>query len=243
MVINSLIHALVVNGNSFIDQVMSSLMVESGNSMVERWRKRSMISNSSEIIMIDAEKEMISIAAEIIAKTSFGISYEQGRKVFDELRNMQITLFNSNRYVGVPFSKLLCPKQTMKAKRLGKEIDSLLLQIIDTRNNDQTLMTGTGGRRRPQEEDLLGLLLEQNLINGQKGKTLSTRELVDECKTFFFGGFETTALALTWTLLCLAMHPNWQDQLRQEIRQVMGEDGEIDATMLASLKKVKSTLY
>lgn len=214
---------------------MSSLMVESGNSMVEKWR--SMINwNSSEIIKIDAEKEMIGIAAEIIAKTSFGISYEQGRKVFDELRDMQMTLFNSNRYVGVPFSKWLCPNQTMKAKRLGKKIDTLLLQIIEARNRS------SAGQHHHQEEDLLGLLLAQNRMNGQNGKTLSTRELVDECKTFFFGGFETTALALTWTLLCLAMHPNWQDQLRQEITQVMG-DAQIDATMLASLKKVKSTLY
>jgi cytochrome P450 len=39
-------------------------------------------------------------------------------------------------------------------------------------------------------------------------RRLTTRELVGECKTFFFGGHETTALALLWTLLLLAAHPD-----------------------------------
>ncbi|KAF2320450.1 hypothetical protein GH714_027542 [Hevea brasiliensis] len=90
------------------------------------------------------------------------------------------------------------------------------------------------------QKDLLGLLLEENHEEGRLGKTLTltTRELVDECKTFFFGGHETTALALTWTLLLLAVHPEWQNQLREEITQVTGNK-EIDFSMLAGLKKMK----
>ena len=70
------------------------------------------------------------------------------------------------------------------------------------------------------------------------GKTLSTQEVVDECKTFFFGGHETTALAITWTLLLLAMHEDWQNQLRDEIRQVVENTEELDISILAGLKKV-----
>jgi len=39
-------------------------------------------------------------------------------------------------------------------------------------------------------------------------RRLTTRELVGKCKTFFFGGHETTVLALSWTLLLLAAHPD-----------------------------------
>ncbi|GMI75521.1 cytochrome P450, family 715, subfamily A, polypeptide 1 [Hibiscus trionum] len=70
-----------------------------------------------------------------------------------------------------------------------------------------------------------------------EGEMLNAREVVDECKTFFFGGHETTALALTWTLLLLAMHPDWQNQLRDEITQEIG-DGHIDFTNLAALNKM-----
>ncbi|KAK1366598.1 hypothetical protein POM88_042159 [Heracleum sosnowskyi] len=80
-------------------------------------------------------------------------------------------------------------------------------------------------------------MLADNCVDGRLVNSLTTRELVDECKTFFFGGHETTALTLSWTLLLLAMHPEWQNQLREEIRQVVG--GEVvDATKLAGLKKM-----
>ncbi|PPD89431.1 hypothetical protein GOBAR_DD13634 [Gossypium barbadense] len=62
---------------------------------------------------------------------------------------------------------------------------------------------------------LVGYLME--------GERLSAREIVDECKAFFFGAHETTTMALTWTLLLLAIYPQWQIQLREEIRQVIGD--------------------
>ncbi|MBA0730157.1 hypothetical protein Golax_023315 [Gossypium laxum] len=209
-------------------KAMASLMVEPTTKMLDQWAT---LINSG-YPEIDVEREITTTAGEIIARTSFGLSYQNGNKVFEKLRAMQITLFNSNRYVGVPFSKWMCPKKNLEAKRLGKEIDQLLLSIIDARK--KSLDIGTS----PQK-DLLGLLMEGSLVDGRSGKSLTARELVDECKTFFFGGHETTALALTWTLLLLAMYPDWQNQLRDEIKQVIG-DGEIDFTKLADLKKVNT---
>lgn len=90
---------------------------------------------------------------------------------------------------------------------------------------------------------MLGLLLKESSEEESIGsavfrnKGLTTDELVDECKTFFFGGHDTTALAITWSRLLLAMHPEWQNQLRQEIREVIG-DIEVDVDRLAGLKKV-----
>ncbi|CAN7039375.1 unnamed protein product, partial [Brassica rapa subsp. trilocularis] len=106
---------------------------------------------------------------------------------------MQLALFHSHRYVGVPFSGILDFKQTLEAKGVS-------------------------------------------LLKAEKGEFTAT-ELVDECKTFFFAGVETTALALTWTFMLLAIHPKWQDTLRDEIRQVIG-DSEIEYKKLAGLKKV-----
>ncbi|OMO95073.1 Cytochrome P450 [Corchorus capsularis] len=205
-------------------KAMASLMVEPATKMLDRWTT---LINSGKP-EIDVEREITTTAGEIIARTSFGLSYQNGSKVFEKLRAMQITLFNSNRYVGVPFSKLMCPKKNLEAKKLGKEIDQLLLSIIDARKKSWDYES-------PQK-DLLGLLMEGKQVDGRAGKSLTARELVDECKTFFFGGHETTALALTWTLLLLATHPNWQTQLRDEIREVIG-DGEIDFAKLSGLKK------
>ncbi|KAL9163323.1 hypothetical protein ABFS82_06G033000 [Erythranthe guttata] len=207
-------------------KAMSSLMVDSATKMLDRW---ALLINSGKP-EIDAESEIIGTAGEIIAKTSFGISYENGRKVFEKLRDLQMALFRTNRYVGVPYGKFLNPKKNLKAKALGEEVNELLRSIIVERSNKQK-ETGS------PEKDLLGLLLAED---GRKKRALSTKELVDECKTFFFGGHETTALALTWTLLLLAEHPEWQRELREEIKEVMGGEGpdNFDASMVAGLKKM-----
>uniref|UniRef100_A0A0D3AMS2 Cytochrome P450 n=1 Tax=Brassica oleracea var. oleracea TaxID=109376 RepID=A0A0D3AMS2_BRAOL len=110
-----------------------------------------------------------------------------------------------------------------KPKELGKEIDSLLLSIINERK--RSLVEGD------DHHDLLG-----SLLKAEKGE-FTASEIVDECKTFFFAGVETTALALTWTFMLLAIHPEWQDTLRDEIRQVIG-DSEIEYKKLAGLKKM-----
>ncbi|XP_077240240.1 cytokinin hydroxylase-like [Tasmannia lanceolata] len=196
---------------------MITLMVESTTKMLDEW-SRLAASNNPEI---DVEKDIINNAAEIIAKTSFGMSHQNGQKVFEKLKALQIMLFNTNRWVGVPFSKFIYATQTLGSRKLGKEIDQLLLSIISSRK---------ANKGEPQH-DLLGLLL------AMRGKKLTARELVDECKTFFFGGHETTALALSWTLLLLALHPEWQILLREEIMQVTG-GGPMDFAMLGKLEKM-----
>lgn len=194
--------------------------MESAGDMLDRWGSLA----SSGQAEIDVEREIIRTAGEIIAKTSFGISYGSGRKVLEKLRDVQITLFKTNRYVGVPFGKYLNLRETLEAKALGEEIDTLLREIIAQRR------TKIGG----EAKDLLGMLMADD----KKKRALTTKELVDECKTFFFGGHETTALSLTWTLLLLAIHPTWQQELREEIKLVVG-DGELrDVAVLGGLKKV-----
>lgn len=198
-------------------------MVESTTNMLDEWSKRVSLGHNE----IEVEKDISKNGAEIIAKTSFGISEQTGKKVFEKLKAMQIMLFKSNRLVGVPFSKLLYAKQTYEAWKLGKEIDQLLLAVIESRKETSC----------NTHNDLLGLLLAGNQDNAQLERKLTSRELVDECKTFFFGGHETTALALSWTLLMLALYPEWQKTLRDEIMEVSG-GGPLDSDMLSKLTKV-----
>ncbi|XP_074319691.1 cytokinin hydroxylase isoform X3 [Silene latifolia] len=207
---------------------MANTMVESTNRMIDIWN--SLLSNSNKI-ELDVERETSTLSGKIIARTNFGIVNDEAENIMAEkLRALQISLFKHTRYVGVPLGHIMCMKETLEAKRLGQEIDDILLTIINARRK----IIGV----EPQH-DLLGLLLEGgNHVDGQFVKNMTNRELIDECKTFLFGGHETVALAMTWTLMLLAMYPNWQDELRQEINEVIGEKNEIDFTMLVGLKKM-----
>ncbi|GMY39575.1 cytokinin hydroxylase-like [Fagus crenata] len=129
-------------------KVMAKLMVESTTNMLDNWTT---LINSGKP-EIDVEKEITTTAGEIIAKTSFGISYQSGQLVLQKLRALQMTLFMSNRFVGVPFSKFFFPKRTLEAKRLGKEIDQLFLSIITDRKKSM--------KAGKPSHDLLGLLLQ-----------------------------------------------------------------------------------
>lgn len=97
-------------------------------------------------------------------------------------------------------------------------------------------------------DDLLGLLLEAwtPQQHGNKGETLTTDEVIDECKTFFAAGQETTATLLVWAMFLLAVHPEWQDKVREEVvREFVctgdggGEVPVPNADVLAKLKLVR----
>ncbi|ONK79651.1 uncharacterized protein A4U43_C01F8540 [Asparagus officinalis] len=207
---------------------MINMMMETTSKMLQQW-DHSISMGKNEI---DIERDITINAAKIIANVTFGISNEEGRNVFQKLQALQAILFKSNPLIGVPFCKFLNPKRTKEAKKLGGEIDHLLLKIIESRTREED------DANVNTHNDLLGLLLASNQESAKVERKLTSRELVDECKTFFFGGHETTSLALTWSLFLLAQYPQWQKALREEIMEV--SKGEpLDSTMLPKLTKME----
>lgn len=78
------------------------------------------------------------------------------------------------------------------------------------------------------KEDLLDLLLRSNLNelqgNLKSDAGMTTEDVFEECRLFYFAGQETTTNLLTWTMILLSMHIDWQEQAREEVLQILGKN-------------------
>ncbi len=87
---------------------------------------------------------------------------------------------------------------------------------------------GTDGK-----SDLTALLLAAR--DPETGNSFSDQEIADNLLTFISAGHETTALALAWTFYLLALHPEIERRLVEDIRSAIGETGGLSPTTLSRL--------
>ncbi|CAH8257312.1 unnamed protein product [Arabidopsis lyrata] len=202
-------------------------MVECTKMMAERLRKE--VGEEVEI-----GEEMRRLTADIISRTEFGSSCDKGKELFSLLTVLQRLCAQATRHLCFPGSRFLPSKYNREIKSLKTEVERLLMEIIESRRDSVEI-----GRSSSYGDDLLGLLLNQMDRNKNN---LNVQMIMDECKTFFFTGHETTSLLLTWTLMLLAHNPTWQDKVRDEVRQVCGQDGVPSVEQLSSLTSLNKVI-
>ncbi|KDR85255.1 hypothetical protein GALMADRAFT_108155 [Galerina marginata CBS 339.88] len=67
-----------------------------------------------------------------------------------------------------------------------------------------------------EDKDLLTRLIKSNL-SSDPSKRLTDRELLDQCSTFLLAGSDSVSVALSWCFHLLAMNPDIQTRLRNEL--------------------------
>ena len=70
--------------------------------------------------------------------------------------------------------------------------------------------------------DFLGLLLNAH-HDADENKRILLEDLIDECKTIYIAGQETSNSWLAWTVLLLAIHTDWQEKARAEVVELFGD--------------------
>ena len=118
---------------------------------------------------------------------------------------------------------------------INREIEGTLRGMIEKR--ERAIENGEAS-----SNDLLGVLLQSNMESGKGSLRMSTEDVIEECKLFYFAGMETTSVLLTWTLVILGMHPEWQDRAREEVLSVFGRDKQPNFDGLSRLKTASVSL-
>ncbi|KZV27842.1 cytokinin hydroxylase [Dorcoceras hygrometricum] len=180
---------------------------------------------------VEIGEYMTRLTADIISRTEFDNNYEKGKQIFHLLTDLQRLCAQASRHLWFPGSRFFPSKYNREIKSLKMEVETLLMEIIQSRKDCVEI-----GRSESYGNDLVGMLLSEMKKRRESNKfSLNLQLVMDECKTFFFAGHETTALLLTWTVMLLASNPIWQQKLREEVKQVCTNGGEPSVDQLSKL--------
>ncbi|KAJ0978747.1 hypothetical protein J5N97_014221 [Dioscorea zingiberensis] len=223
-------HRRVINPAFHIDKLkmMAKSMADCVLNTLSEWEKQG---NDNKTKEIEMSRQFQELTGNIISHAIFGTSDSiNGKEIFEAQNELFLItiadLRGSMRY--------LPTKKNLKKWKLEKRMKNTLTSIIKNRlDNSKELGYG---------DDLLGLMLHSSYSVNDNNSGLSIDEIIDECKTFYFAGHETTSHLLTWTMFLLSTNPEWQDRLREEVLKECGTETP-NTDMLSKLKLVTMVLW
>jgi len=176
--------------------------------MVERTRR--FVAKLPSYSRRDVHADMMRITLEIVLDTMFGADTVTH---IDEVGEIVEIMLNGFGREYLTWRRLVPRALRTKAHaRLDDaltRLDSILYELIAAR------------RRAPTGGDaLLDRLLQ---AQDDEGVGMSDQQLRDEVATVFLAGHETTALALSYTLRLLSLHPQVARRLVAEVDEVLGD--------------------
>ncbi|GFR50051.1 hypothetical protein Agub_g12102, partial [Astrephomene gubernaculifera] len=173
---------------------------------------------------IDMENYFSRLALDIIGKAVFNYDFDSLthddpviQAVYTLLREAEHRSLTPLPYWDLPGAALLVPRQRACRQALGVVNDTLDQLVAKCKKLvEEEDAEFTPEFLSEQDPSILHFLLAS-------GDTISSQQLRDDLMTLLIAGHETTAAVLTWTLYCLAGHPEVAAAVRQEIDSVLGD--------------------
>ncbi|CAI0447458.1 unnamed protein product [Linum tenue] len=211
------------NGESLKN--MTSAMIASTEMMLERWKNH--VGKEIEVY-----EEFKFLTSEVISRTAFGSNFVEGKRIFNLLSKM-VELAAANFFkVRIPgISKIYKSRDDTEAEKLEQGIRAVIQGML--RKREEMV---ANGEAEDFGSDFCGLLLS-SYHETDESKRISEDDLIDECKTVYLAGQETTNTLLSWVMLLLSIHTDWQEKARSEVQTHLGDRAH-DADGISKLKTV-----
>ena len=155
----------------------------------------------------DIHQEMMRLTLQIVVRALFNVEAAETAEISSAL-NLIMSNTTGIRILLPPIARYLPTPRMIHFRRAVARMDKTVYGII-AQHRANKIDSG----------DLLSMLIS---ARDEDGSRMSDRQLRDEVLTFLIAGHETTALALTWTWLLLAQHPEVERKLHEELDLVLG---------------------
>ncbi|XP_066309240.1 cytochrome P450 CYP72A616-like [Miscanthus floridulus] len=231
-------HRKIINPAFHLEKLKKMLpaFAACSNELITRWVGYVESDGAKEI---DVWPEFQNLTGDVISRTAFGSNFSEGRRIFEiqceQVQNL-VKLMNS---LYLPGFRFLPTQLNRRIKANARELQALLRGIVSKR--ERAMKEG-----RANNDDLLGLMMESNIAEtkqaGNSKPIMTMDDIIGELKLFYFAGMDTTAVLLTWTMVLLSVHPEWQHRAREEVQSVLG-DNQPDLDGIQQLKIVTMILY
>ncbi|WP_025666868.1 cytochrome P450 [Aquimarina megaterium] len=166
-----------------------------------------------EFIKIPSNKEidifpvMSDLAFKVVAKSLFGYTDTQGDTISRLQHITEAAQKSLVQEIRQPYKRwwFYFSGKIKNTLKLTQEARDILNTIIEERRNSNKVYN-----------DLLDMLLTSKYDDGS---VMGNEQLIDEILILFVAGHETTSNALTFTAVLLALHPEIQEQVYQEVSE------------------------
>ncbi|KAF2108753.1 cytochrome P450 [Lophiotrema nucula] len=231
----------------FNERVSSLVWDESlrqGRSMLSHWLSQGKISD-----MVDDTR---TLALHVLSAAGFGVSHDflegnakpaEGHLMShrDALTTILRNLVTSIVLSQMPWAKRVVPK---KLKDVCLAISEFRLYMDELLASEREVMRKEKGFSKPNLISTLIRTSDEAKAEGvQSAVRLTDEEIKGNIFIFNLAGHDTTANSLAYALTLLALHPEIQAWVVEEVDEVMREENSEYESLYPRLKRVQAVLY
>jgi cytochrome P450 len=158
---------------------------------------------------LDMQHEMMNLTMQVVTRALFTNSLnpeevaEMGRQI-----TFLLDVITERGQAPIRIGEKIPTARNRRFDAGVASIDAIIYRLIEDRR-----ASGDPG------EDLLGMLL--TIQDEETGDRMNDKQLRDELVTMFLAGHETTAIALSWSIILLSLNPQVRRNLQVEVDSVL----------------------